>query len=121
MPPRVDEREVLAERGGEALAVMPHDGQAAASFRAVGSEGGDDRVAARPQRLPESLDIGGLVGRIDEEVERRAVVPDVVDSLRRPFRRVRDEPMNACASASPSRAFAAAIAAAETSRTVTSS
>ena len=69
----------------------------------------------------QALDIGGLIVRIDEEMERRAVVPDVEGSLRRPLRRVRDEPVDACSAASPRRAFAASSAAAETSSTVTSS
>ena len=119
-PPRLDQPEGGAEHGGEALAVVPRDGKAAASFRPVGREGRDDRVTARPQGQREALHIGGLIGRIGEEVKRGAVVPDVVASVGRPGGRVRDEPVHFFA-ASPSRALAAAIAAAEMSRTVTSS
>jgi len=93
-PPRLHEPERRAERGDEASPVVTRDRQAAAFFRAVGGEGRKDRVAARPERFAQALDIGGPVRRIDEEVERRPVVPEVVGALRRPFRSVRDEPMN---------------------------
>ena len=92
-PPRLDQPEGGAEHGGEALAVVPRDGKAAASFRPVGREGRDDRVTARPQGQREALHIGGLIGWIGEEVKRGAVVPDVVASVGRPGGRVRDEPV----------------------------
>ena len=55
--------------------VVAHDGQAATPIRAIDGESSDDGMPARPDRLPHVIEVGGAVGRLSEEMERGAIVP----------------------------------------------
>ena len=93
--PCVDKLESGAERPREARAVIARNRQAAALFRSVQRERGNDRMSSRLHALREARDIGGTVFLLSEKVERRAIVPDVVGLHRLPGRRVRNDPVNA--------------------------
>ena len=57
---------------------MPHDRQSAASLGTIKCKGANDEMPARADRLPCASDIGGLIGLFGEEMEGRAVVPEIV-------------------------------------------
>jgi hypothetical protein len=79
------EREAGTEQRSQRGGVVAHDRQPAAPLRAVRRESPDDDMAARTHGLPEARRIGGAIRRVGEEMQRGAIVPDVV-GLRRPPR-----------------------------------
>lgn len=78
----VNERRVeQPERGLElcrqrSLAVA-HDGQSAAVRWSLGTERGEDGMAAGRHRLAGELNVASALRGVDEEVENSAVVPNV--------------------------------------------
>jgi hypothetical protein len=64
--------------------VVAHDGKPRAVVGRVGSEGRDHDAAARGEPLLERLEVAPAVVRVDEEVEGRAVVPEVEAPVRQP-------------------------------------
>ena len=94
VPSGVNQPKSGTERLPETRGVVTRDGQAAAFFRAIQRESGDDGVSASFQTARKALDIGGTVFLIGEKVERRPVVPDVISLYRLPNRDIRHQPMN---------------------------
>src|SRR4051812_36761304 len=94
VPLRVDQLERGAKRSPQARAVIAGDRQAAALFRPVEREGGDDGVPADFQAASEARDIGDAVFLVGEKVERRPVVPDVVSLHRLPDRGICHQPLD---------------------------
>jgi len=98
----------------------------AASYRLTGSrcivpghdrEGADNNVSAGFDRLLQARDVCRTIIGVGEEVESRAIVPDVVGLRWVPFGHIGGHPLYICLIAETS--FAAARAASERSRTVT--
>lgn len=78
------------------LRSIPDDRQAAAAFRSVRPEGRDDEVATWLHGLGQMPEIRRAIGRIGQEMEHGAIVPDV-DWTRLPLSRdVRLEPAGNC-------------------------
>src|SRR5258708_1158971 len=94
MPSSVNEFERAPEGLAKARSIVAHYGQAAAPFWPIQGEGGNDGVPSGLQAPVKALDVSHAVTVFGEEVERRAVVPNVVSLQRLPDRRVRDNPMN---------------------------
>ena len=67
MPLRVYQLERGAERPAQARAVIAGDRQAAALFRPVEREGGDDGVRADFQAASEAGDVGGAIVSVGEK------------------------------------------------------
>ena len=93
--------------------------EAAATRRAVDRERRDDDVPARHHRLEEDAPVGAPVALVDEEVEHRAVVPDLEAPPRTTPPSRRRPPIARPPARSPRRAFASARLRSDTSSTVT--
>ena len=94
MPSGVNELEGAPEGIAKARSIVPHHGQAAASFWSIEREGRNDGVPPKLQAPLKSLDISSAVAVLGQKVERCAIVPNVVSPWRVPGGRVRDNPMN---------------------------
>src|ERR1700694_6082059 len=84
LSPRIDQFKAVSKRCGESVRIVTADGQAAAPFRAVRREGGDDGMSARAQGASKPGNIGGLIARVGEKVKGRPVVPDIICPRRLP-------------------------------------
>jgi len=78
MRPRADQAEAVAEGRGQRFRAVADDREATATFGTVKREGRDDRMRARTQSAAQRLQIGRAIVGIGEEVENRAIVPEVV-------------------------------------------
>ena len=74
--------EIGPEFGVKGLRRKAQDLKTAALFRAVGAEGRDHDVTTRLECSPNGIDVSGPGHRIAEKVEHRAIVPEVVGSVR---------------------------------------
>jgi hypothetical protein len=119
VPATVDEREVGAQNGGERSGAVSRHWETAAPVGAVGRKCANDDIAAWLERLFESAEISALLAFSGQEVKRGAIVPNVIEFCRPPFRRIGDNPLTLSRLA-PSRTRAVSRAAADRSRTVMS-
>jgi hypothetical protein len=97
------EPEPRAESLSKALGVITRHGQATRLFRTFRSECRDNRMPARLERLPEPGKISCPVRPSEHEVERRAIVPDVISPRWLPSRDVSYDPLDALGSAADPR------------------
>ena len=77
LAPVLDEREPRAHLADEVSDAVPLHGQPRAHLRSVLSEGRHHHMPAMRQRLPHEVPVVRTIARIDQEVVRRPVVPDV--------------------------------------------
>ena len=89
-----DQLERAANGPAQAFGIVTLHRQAAAFLRTVGREGRDDGMAARLHAGMQAVDIGCAVLFLDQEVKRRAVVPDVEGLRRLPNRRIGRDPLH---------------------------
>ena len=94
MPSGVNELEGAPEGIAKARSIVPHHGQAAASFWSIEREGRNDGVPPKLQAPLKSLDISSAVAVLGEEVKGRPIVPNIVCPGRIPRCHVSDNPMN---------------------------
>jgi len=94
MPSGVNELEGAPEGIAKARSIVPHHGQAAASFWSIEREGRNDGVPPKLQAPLKSLDISSAVAVLGQKVERCPIVPNVVSPWRVPGGSVRDNPLN---------------------------
>src|SRR5205807_1247847 len=86
-------RAAAREGIAKARSIVPHHGQAAASFWSIEREGRNDGVPPKLQAPLKSLDISSAVAVLGQKVERCPIVPNVVSPWRVPGGSVRDNPL----------------------------
>lgn len=96
MSPRVDQFEIGSQKCGQRGRVVSNDRQSAASLRAIQSEGSDDDISSGLKGSLQPVDIGGLIGRISQEMEGRTVMPQIVGLRWLPFRDIGNLPPDIC-------------------------
>lgn len=94
VPATVDEREVGAKNAGERSCAVSRHWETAAPAGAVGRKCANDDIAAWLERLFESAEISALLAFSGQEVKRGAIVPNVIEFCRPPFRRIGDNPLH---------------------------
>ena len=77
LPGAFDHRAAGSKLSVQTLRGVACDRQAAALFRAVVRERGDEGMAAGTYGVPDLLDIPGSGGFLRQEVECGAIVPDI--------------------------------------------
>ena len=93
----INQDEIASEDLGQRVRIMADDRQTAASLRTVRGERPDDDVSPWLDSPFDPIDVGGLIGWIDQKMERGPVVPQIVVLRRLPFRDVRDHPLDLAA------------------------
>ena len=78
------QHEFRTEFRRQRIRVVAHDGQAAAFLGTVRRECSDDNLAARPQGAAQPVHISPSFCRLGQEMERGAIVPDVIAGRRAP-------------------------------------
>src|SRR5262245_33015839 len=78
----IDERKARPEFVMQAIWAIPHHIQATTLLWSIGSEAGDDHIPARPHRITHAVNVTLPVSRVGEEMEDRAIVPDIKDGVR---------------------------------------
>ena len=78
---------------GKSSRVVSIDRQPTAFFRAIDCKRPDNDMTAGPDRLLQTREVGGAVHWVDQEMERRPIMPDVEGLRRVPFGYVRDDPL----------------------------
>ena len=91
----VNKGEPMSEDRAKTVCIVPRDREAAAFFGAIRRECADDGVSAASEGASEPVNIGDLVSGVGQEVERRAVVPNIIDLRRLPCRHIGDYPFDA--------------------------
>ena len=90
----VHQVEALAKNGCNTCCVMPGNRKPAASFRAIRSERADDRDPAGIESSAQCGCIGALLVQLGQEMERRAIMPDIISSVWMPMRHIGYDPLN---------------------------
>ena len=70
-------REICTQLGGKRTGGVAHHRQAAASFRTIDRERGNDRGASRFQHLAQAVPIRHAIGFFGQEMKDGPIVPDV--------------------------------------------
>jgi len=100
MSPRLHKLEGATKGLAKAHRIVPHHGQATASFWPINREGRDDCVPPDLQGAIKARDIRSTVTVLGEEMESGPIMPDVICLWRLPDCSVRDNPMNPCSTIS---------------------
>jgi len=94
MTPSIDKLERATQGLAKAHRIVPHYRKATASFRSIERKGRNDCVPSDFQGSLKARDIRSTVMVLDEEVEGRPIMPNVVSLQRLPDCSIRDNPMN---------------------------
>lgn len=92
MPTCVYKLERWSKSLAETFRGVTHHGQAAASFRTIGSECCDDSMSSGFHASFKTPNVCNSVAMVGKEVERRPIMPDVVSLLWLPNSGVRFDP-----------------------------
>jgi hypothetical protein len=99
---RMDQRESVSQFAGQTGGIVAGHRQSAALLRAIDGKGPNDRMATGRDGFFQMPDIGGAVGWIDEKMEGRPIMLDMVRLRRVPSGHVGYDPLHlACALTEP--------------------
>ena len=96
VPPGFYQLKPTSQLCGETRRIVAIDRQAAAFFRAVDCKRSNNDVTAGLDGLFHARDVSGAVRWINQKMEGRPIMPDVVCLLRLPDCGVGDDPMDLC-------------------------
>jgi len=86
----------VAELALKTLRIVRHHVQATTLGRTTIRKGGHDDMAAWAYRPRSFINVPAAIIRVDQEMEDRSVVPDVVSPLQRDPKHIRLQPLDSC-------------------------